>query len=120
MTEVKKAKAKFRATKEWKQFRDLMFKEFDGKDAITGRPLRKGWQLHHLDLDPDNYRILNPNHFIPLNKKTHDVVHFLFRYDIFKVIKALSKVLILMHEINEKGVTENAESSKTAKRRKGL
>ena len=123
MTEAKKAKAKFRATKEWKVFRELMFKEFDGKDAITGRPLRKGWQLHHLDLNPDNYRVLNPNNFIPLNKKTHDIVHFLFRYDILKVMHTLMNVLLAMQRINEKGVTENEESktsNRAKKRRKGI
>lgn len=59
-----------------------MAEKYNNKDAITGKKLYKGWTLHHLDLNPENYNILDENNFIPLNKKTHDVIHFLVRYDL--------------------------------------
>ena len=79
---TQKEKAKFRRTKEWITFRKKIAEKYNNKDAITGKKLYKGWTLHHLDLNPENYTILDENNFIPLNKKTHDVIHFLVRYDI--------------------------------------
>ena len=62
---TQKEKTKFRASSKWKKFRVFMKKLFEGKDAITGKPLYKGWNLHHLD--EKNYSDLKPEKFIPLN-----------------------------------------------------
>ena len=73
-------KARFRATGEWKQFRSDMKAASGGTDALTGKPLRKGAQLHHLDMRPENYRNLDAAKFIYLNRASHEMVHFLYSY----------------------------------------
>lgn len=79
MTENQKKKSKFRASKEWKLKKLYEKKRAGGKDEITLKPLYKGWTLHHEDLNPDNYEKMNSN-FLCCNKKTHEVVHWLFTY----------------------------------------
>lgn len=74
-------RAKFRKSKQWNDFKKYMYEKFDGKDPITGKRLYRGWNLHHLDTNPENYNILDENNFIPLNRKTHSTLHFLFLYD---------------------------------------
>lgn len=76
----KEKKTKVRATKEWQEFRKEMYERSGGIDRITGKPLRKGWQLHHLDLNPDNYAILDSDKFVCVNRTTHEMIHWLFRY----------------------------------------
>lgn len=73
-------KAKLRATKEWKAFRIKIAEKQNKKDVITGKPLRKGYNVHHLDMSSENYDKLDEENFIALNKQTHDALHFLFRY----------------------------------------
>lgn len=73
-------KAKLRATKEWKAFRIKIAEKQNKKDVITGKPLRKGYNVHHLDMSAENYDKLDEENFIALNKQTHDALHFLFRY----------------------------------------
>lgn len=72
------------------------------KDYITGRPLLKGFNVHHLDLNEEHYEDLNEEHFICLNKKTHETIHFLYRY--FEkdegIIERLKEILIRMKNIN--------------------
>lgn len=91
-------KAKFRRTPEWKAFRKQMAELYDNKDAITGRPLRKGWNLHHLDLDASHYEILDPDKFIPLNKQTHETLHVLYRQK--HCIDEFEKYILLMERFN--------------------
>lgn len=79
---TQKEKTKFRQSKEWKDFRKKIAEKFEGKDAISGKKLYKGFILHHLDLNPENYDVLDENNFIPLNKATHECIHFLVRYDL--------------------------------------
>lgn len=102
MNETQKAKKKFRQTKEWKNFRKLMFSKSGKVDRITQKPLRKGWQLHHLLLDETRYSELNEENFICLNRQTHETIHWLFRY--FQkdtaVIERLQKIMQKMKEIN--------------------
>lgn len=96
-------KSKFRASAKWKRFRAYMKAKYK-KDFITGFPLRKGWNLHHLDLNEDNYEnTTNESHFLCLNKQTHETVHNLYRYYIKddKVLNRLSTVLKQMKKINE-------------------
>lgn len=80
MSSHQRDKARFRATGEWKQFRSDMKAASGGTDALTGRPLRGGAQLHHLDQRAENYRDLDPRRFVYLNRKSHEAVHFLYGY----------------------------------------
>ena len=75
-----KERNSFRKTKLWQAFRKQIAKLYDNRDAITGDRLRKGWNLHHMDLDKQNYDKLIPEHFIPLNKGTHDLLHRLYTF----------------------------------------
>lgn len=102
---TQKEKAQFRKTKEWIAFRKRIAEKYNNKDAITGKKLYKGWTLHHLDLNPDNYKILNENNFIPLNKKTHDVIHFLFRYDL-NILDKFDYYLKIMRALKQKELSE--------------
>lgn len=81
MISKSKEKSKFRATSVWKKFRKQMDDKFNHTDPITNYPLRKGHNLHHLNLNPNEYtNITNEDHFIPLNKNTHEVIHFCYNY----------------------------------------
>ena len=75
-----KEKNRFRKTKQWLDFRKQIAKLYGNKDAITGDRLRKGWNLHHMDLDKQNYDKLISEHFIPLNKGTHELLHRLYTF----------------------------------------
>ena len=78
---TQKDKTRFRATRRWQNFRSDMYSRAKGKDAITGKPLRKGhWNLHHLDLDSANYEVLEEDRFLCLNNQTHDFLHWAYRY----------------------------------------
>lgn len=80
MTEIEKAKKKFRATKNWKNFRMKMKRVSKNRCCLTGALLRKGFQVHHLDLNPEHYEDLNEENFVCLNKKSHECIHFLYCY----------------------------------------
>lgn len=51
-----------------------------GKDLITLKPLRKGFQIHHMNLDEKQYQNLREDWFLPCNNLTHKVIHWLFTY----------------------------------------
>ena len=54
-----------------------------GIDPITKHKLYKGWNLHHrhVSADTDEYQdISNEEHYICLNKQTHEFLHWLYRY----------------------------------------
>lgn len=106
MTKEEKAKRKFRESSEWKKFRKEMYKLADGKDALTGKPLRKGWQVHHMDLNANNYANLDVNNFVCLNRKSHELVHFALRYDIFVLKENLSRIILKSKELNNNGYSE--------------
>ena len=98
-------KTKFRSSAKWKKFRLFMKQKQDGKCFITHKPLYKGANLHHADLNPGHYDDLsNPDNFFFLNKSLHDVVHVLYRYycNDVTVLDRLKQVLDRMREINEK------------------
>lgn len=107
MTEEQKKKRNFRQSKKWKEFKKLKKKECGGIDKITQKPLHKFWQLHHEDLDADNYQVLNDN-FICLNNQTHEFIHWCFRYYINDpaIIDRIKTELDKMKKINNKGVKE--------------
>lgn len=100
MSKNSELKSKFRRSVEWKNFRKHMAELYDNKDAITGKPLRKGWNLHHLDMSVENYQDLDEDKFIPLNKATHEMLHQAFRYSyaIDKLVCYVKK----MEKINRK------------------
>jgi len=79
MTESQKRKRKLRTSKNWKFKKLSEMKRAEGKDEITLKPLRKGWQLHHNCLDENQYENMD-NSFLCCNRKTHDFVHWLFIY----------------------------------------
>lgn len=83
-------KNKFRKTSFWKDFRKRHFiKEIkklkNGKekiipnvDEVTLRPLTKYFDLHHLDLNSQNYTNLEESKFKALNSKTHEYIHWFY------------------------------------------
>ena len=100
---AKDIKAKFRQSKEWKEFRKKIFDKQDGKDIITGKKLYKGYNTHHLDMSAENYDKLTEENFIAVNKTTHDALHFLFRYyqKDPAILDRLKTVLDRMSELNK-------------------
>jgi len=72
-------KKEFRKSKEWREFTKALKAERK-VDALTLQKLRKGSICHHLDLNPDNYNVLDKTNFEVLNMKSHDVIHFLYNY----------------------------------------
>ena len=100
---AKDIKAKFRKTKEWREFRKRIFDKQNGKDIITGKKLYKCYNVHHLDMSADNYDKLIEENFIAVNKSTHEALHFLFRY--YKndkdILNRIKQVLEKMTELNK-------------------
>lgn len=100
---AKDIKAKFRQTKDWKEFRKRIFDKQNGKDIITGKKLYKGYNVHHLDMSEANYDKLIEENFIAVNKNTHEALHFLFRY--YKndkdILNRIKQVLEKMNELNK-------------------
>ena len=99
MSKNSELKAKFRRSVEWKDFRKHMADLYDNKDAITGKPLRKGWNLHHLDMSLENYKDLDEDKFIPLNKASHEMLHQVFRYSY--AIEQLTYYVGIMDKLNK-------------------
>ena len=100
---AKDVKAKFRQSKEWKEFRKRIFDKQDGKDVITGKKLYKGFNCHHLDMSAENYDQLIEENFIAVNKTTHETIHTLFRYyqKDPNILDRLKTVLDRMNELNK-------------------
>ena len=76
-------KEKFRKSPEWREFRSKMAKLFGNKDYLTGRKLGKGFNVHHLatEQDIEGYcDISNESNFIPLNRYSHKLLHYIFTY----------------------------------------
>ena len=101
-TKAQSKKTKFRATKEWKEFRKAL-KEEQKIDPITLSKLYKSCNCHHMDLNAEHYTdISNKEHFVILNSTSHDMVHWLYRYYIKDpdVLNRLKNILDKMKEIN--------------------
>ena len=99
-----KDKTNFRQSIKWKRFKAYI-KKTRKLDCITLYPLRKGWNLHHLNLNEEHYTDLSDEtHFEPLNRKTHETIHFLYTYYVKDkgIIDRLRDLLERMYEINEK------------------
>ena len=97
-------KKKVRSSKEWKQLRIDIQEEYDNTDPITLKPLRKGFNVHHLDESVENYGNLDDHSkFRPLNKTTHEILHAIYTYyrKDPKVLNRLKELLDLMVQYNE-------------------
>lgn len=94
-------KSKFRATSIWKKFRQLL--KLERKvDFVTKKPLRKGFQVHHCDLNENHYQDLNPLNFVTVNRNSHKIIHEIYRYDWRMILENLAIVFEKMDELNKK------------------
>lgn len=97
---TQREKRRFRDSKRWKEFREHMKTLQENRCQITGAKLTKLWQLHHLDLDENNYQNLEDDNFVCLSWNMHKVVHALFvkskpkewRIRILNLIRILKKM----------------------------
>ena len=90
----------FRKTDAWRKWK-AKCRLHTTKDFITKEPLCRNWNLHHLDLNVQRYdNIGDMNRFMPLNPKTHELIHELFKWykKDHKVIDRIKKTLDLMEE----------------------
>lgn len=95
-----KDKTKFRASKKWRDFRDKIRHE-QKVDPVTGSKLTRCANLHHMDLNADHYEDLSDeSHFVFLNRKTHDTIHYFAHKDWRHRIEVMTKLLERMAEIN--------------------
>ena len=108
MNEIQRIKRIFRNTKAFKQHKAKKKKEFGGLDTITMHKLRKGWSLHHEDLNEEHYKILN-NYFLPCNNLTHKFIHWLYGYYIKdpQIIDRIKAEMERMKAINQRGDNES-------------
>ena len=97
------AKTKFRSSSKWIKFRRHM-KATQKVCAVTGKPLGPTANLHHMDLDENNYEnIEDESRFVFLSKTAHDTVHWLWgqgNNDWRGRLKALWKILHRMEKLN--------------------
>lgn len=96
----KQERQKFRHSNKWKEFK-AKIRLHCSRDYITKKPLEANWNLHHLDLNVSRYTDLsNMNRFMPLNKRTHEVIHDLFKWysKDHSVLKRIEKTLKQMEE----------------------
>lgn len=99
-TTESKQKSKFRQSAKWKKFRSMMKKSCK-VDFVTQKPLLKGFQVHHADMRIENYTDLTPENFFTLNKTSHEIVHFLFRYEDWRgCLKRIKIILEKMEQLN--------------------
>ena len=93
-------RSEFRKTDKWHKWK-AKCRLHTSKDFITKDPLCRNWNLHHLDLNIQRYdHIDDMNRFMPLNPKTHEVIHEIFKWykKDHKVIDRIKKTLDLMEE----------------------
>lgn len=95
-----KQRSDFRKTNAWHKWK-AKCRLHTSKDYITKEPLCRNWNLHHLDLNVQRYdNITDMNRFMPLNPKTHEIIHELFKWykKDHKVLDRIKKTLDLMEE----------------------
>lgn len=102
-SELAQQKHKFRQTNEWKNYRAQLI-ENQKIDPITLSKLNKGAECHHLLLcdNIEDYMIMDSDHQIMLNSKTHNMIHFLYGYyqKDKDILIRLKDILELMYRIN--------------------
>ena len=94
-------KTKFRRSSKWLRFRKSMKAE-QKFDPVTGSRLGPTCNVHHLDLNEDNYKDLgNRENFVCLNTQTHEVVHWLWQahggwrnavYGLIRILRRLEQL----------------------------
>lgn len=102
--EIQKFKKKVRNSKAWKTLRHEKNVEQKGIDPITGSKLTKLANLHHMDLNENNYSKLdNKDNFILLNRQTHETLHILYKWFARdkRVISRLVELLEKMKKLND-------------------
>ena len=95
-----KERAAFRKTDAWHKWK-AKCRLHTSKDFITKEPLCRNWNLHHLDLNIKRYdNISDMNRFMPLNSKTHEVIHEIFKWykKDHKVLDRIKQTLDKMEE----------------------
>ena len=98
-----KERKKFLKSKEWLEFRNKIAGKQGGIDPITNKPLRKGFIVHHLNLDKNLYTDLsNEADFIAINSRTHKMLHFLYEIGVtYTDNEALTTTLQRMIKLNK-------------------
>lgn len=101
MTESQKKKRKIRSGKKWQLKKLSEKKRADNKDEVTLKPLRAGWQLHHMNLDENKYEDMTKS-FLCLNNLTHKMIHWLYTYyrTDKQIIDRLKKAMEIMEREN--------------------
>lgn len=105
----------FRKTNAWRKWK-AKCRLHTTKDFITKEPLCRNWNLHHLDLNVQRYdHIDDMNRFMPLNPKTHELIHELFKWykKDHKVIDRIKKTLDLMEEYTNESNKSTCRASDT-------
>ena len=116
-----KERQAFRKTDAWHKWK-AKCRLHTSKDFITKEPLCRNWNLHHLDLNVQRYdNITDMNRFMPLNPKTHEIIHELFKWykKDHKVIDRIKHTLDLMEEYTSE-VLHRGNKMETQKDRKHL
>ena len=93
-----KERQAFRKTDAWHRWK-AKCRLHTSKDFITKEPLCRNWNLHHLDLNVQRYdNITDMKRFMPLNPKTHEVIHEIFKWykKDHKVLDRIKNTLDLM------------------------
>lgn len=109
-------RSEFRKSREWKAFKHKC-RLRTSKDYITNEPLQYDWNLHHLDLNVQRYDNLDPNRFTPLNPKTHELVHELYKFykKDRRVLDRLKTVLDRMYALTNEPVGLKAKCEQALK-----
>ena len=98
-------KVLFRRSKVWANFRQKIRKK-QKYDYVTGSPLAKSFNLHHLSEDPKKYSdISDETMFVGLNSTTHTVIHFIWgdgkrRYNWKERLQKLKELCEMMDAAN--------------------
>lgn len=99
----------FRFSTVWRKFREVIKKEYGGRDYITGQWLDNTWQLHHINQDNSQYTNLeNHSHFLPITKKTHLFLHWFYRI----YVKDKTAIVRLKEILDRMETVTNASKSK--------
>lgn len=114
---TQKDKSKIRHSNNWKILKEELELRYRHSDILTNDKLKEDFSCHHLDLNPNNYsNFADITHFVPLNKSSHEFLHFIYRYyakdpSILNRLKDLLDKMILLNEFDNK--RNNPEINKT-------
>ena len=103
MNQAQRIKAKFRASKKWKEFRCIKYTEQGGRCLICGMKLGKTANLHHINLREEDYQDLsNPDNFVFLCHSCHEYIHHKWKAYIRKDynVQVLLDIWDKMREVN--------------------